>query len=387
MTKPDLRAPAPDDGDPEAPALLSPDVRPHAAAASRRPLTLRHYAWIIGAALVIIAMLHWLGAVLTPFLVGTILAYLGTPLVDRAKARRIPRTLATTAVVLLFGLVLAALFFVLIPLIQSEFMLASRRIPDLLALLSNTVVPWLDEHFGVKLSLDVAAIRDFLAENADTAQELSLRVLSGVKTGGLILLSLLINLALIPVVMFYVLRDWNMLWQRLDDLLPRPWRAKAKTIARDIDAVLAEFLRGQMLVMVVLACYYAIGLKIVGLDRAFSIGILTGLLVFIPYVGFGLGLILGVVAAALQWHGLAGFVAVLAVYGVGQLLENYVLVPWLIGDRIGLHPLAVIFALLAFGQLFGFAGILLALPISAAILVGLRHLRSAYVVSPIYNRD
>ncbi|HEY2816057.1 MAG TPA: AI-2E family transporter [Casimicrobiaceae bacterium] len=387
MTTPDLRSPAPGTGDPEAAALLSPDVRPHGAATPRRPLTLRHYVWIIGAALVIIAMLHWLGAVLTPFLVGTILAYLGTPIVQRAKARRVPRTLATTVVVLLFGLVLAALFFVLIPLIQSEFMLASRRVPDLLALLSNTVVPWLDEHFGIKLSLDVAAIREFLTENADTAQELSLRVLAGVKTGGLIVLSLLVNLALIPVVMFYVLRDWNMLWQRLDDLLPRAWRARAKAITRDIDAVLAEFLRGQMLVMVVLACYYAIGLKVAGLDRAFSIGILTGLLVFIPYVGFGMGLILGVVAAALQWHGLGGFVAVLAVYGVGQLLENYVLVPWLIGDRIGLHPLAVIFALLAFGQLFGFAGILLALPISAAILVGLRHLRSAYVVSPIYNRD
>jgi predicted PurR-regulated permease PerM len=387
MTTPDLRSPAPDDRDPEAAALLSPDVRPHGAATPRRPLTLRHYVWIIGAALVVIAMLHWLGPVLTPFLVGTILAYLGTPIVQRAKARRVSRTLATTAVVLLFGLILAALFFVLIPLIQSEFMLASRRVPDLLALLSNTVVPWLDEHFGVKLSLDVAAIREFLAENADTAQALSLRVLAGVKTGSLIVLSLLINLALIPVVMFYVLRDWNMLWQRLDDLLPRAWRTRAKAVTRDIDAVLAEFLRGQMLVMVVLACYYAIGLKIAGLDRAFSIGILTGLLVFIPYVGFGLGLILGVVAAALQWHGLGGFVAVLAVYGVGQLLENYVLVPWLIGDRIGLHPLAVIFALLAFGQLFGFAGILLALPISAAILVGLRHLRNAYVVSPIYNRD
>jgi len=386
MAQSDLRSAAPGDGDPEAAALLSPGVRAHAAT-PRRPLTLRHYVWIIGAALVIVAMLHWLGPVLTPFLVGTILAYLGTPIVARAKARRVSRTLATTAVVLMFGLILAALFFVLIPLIQSEFTLASRRVPDLLALLSNTVVPWFDERFGIKLSLDVAAIRDFLAENTDTAQELSFRVLSGVKTGGLILLSLLVNLALIPVVMFYVLRDWNMLWQRLDDLLPRSWRARAKAITRDIDAVLAEFLRGQMLVMLVLACYYAIALKIAGLDRALSIGILTGLLIFIPYVGFGLGLILGVVAAALQWHGLAGFVAVLAVYGVGQLLENYVLVPWLIGDRIGLHPLAVIFALLAFGQLFGFAGILLALPISAAILVGLRHLRSAYVVSPIYNRD
>ena len=386
MTNPDPRPPAPDESNADAAALLSADVKPHAAPA-RRPLSARHYLWIVGAALVVIAMLHWLGGVLTPFLVGTILAYLGTPLVQLARRRRVSRTLATTAVVLLFGLILAALFLVLIPLVQSEFTLAARRIPDLIALVSSSVVPWIDEHLGIKISLDLAAIREFLVQNADKAQELSLTLLAGVKAGGVILLSLVINLALIPVVMFYLLRDWNMLWQRLDDLLPRAWRAKARAIARDIDAVLAEYLRGQMMVMLVLACYYAIGLKIAGLDRAFSIGILTGLLVFIPYVGFGLGLVLGVVAAALQWHGLPGFVAVLAVYGVGQLLENYVLIPWLIGDRIGLHPLAVIFALLAFGALFGFAGILLALPISAALLVGLRHLRRAYEVSPIYNRD
>src|SRR5882724_11599489 len=149
MTKTDPPSPAPHEVDPDAPALLSPDVRPHAGAApSRMPLTLRHYVWIIGAALVVIAGLHWLGPVLTPFLVGTILAYLGTPIVDRAWARGVPRTLATTAVVLLFGLILAGLFFVLIPLVQAEFALAASRVPDLFALLSHTVVPWLDEHFG-----------------------------------------------------------------------------------------------------------------------------------------------------------------------------------------------------------------------------------------------
>src|SRR5947199_6703402 len=144
MTKPDPASPAPNEVDPDAPALLSPDVRPHAAATpSRKPLTLRHYVWIIGAAIVVVACLEWLGPVLTPFLVGTILAYLGTPIVDRAKARRVPRALATTAVVLLFGLILAGLFFVLVPLIQSEFLLASRRIPDSVALLSSTVGRWL----------------------------------------------------------------------------------------------------------------------------------------------------------------------------------------------------------------------------------------------------
>ena len=212
-------------------------------------------------------------------------------------------------------------------------------------------------------------------------------MLSGVKAGGLLLLSILVNLALIPVVMFYLLRDWPMLLARIDDLTPPRWRGKVRAIAHDIDLVLAEFLRGQGMVMVVLAAYYAVALSIAGLDRAVAIGILTGVLVFIPYVGYGLGLVLGVTAAALQFTGWPGFVAVLAVYGIGQLMENYVLVPWLIGDRIGLHPLAVIFALLAFGQLFGFAGVLLALPVSAALLVGLRHLRAAYVASPLYEAD
>ncbi len=352
-----------------------------------KPLAARQYVWIVAAAVVVIAALHWLGPVLTPFLVGAILAYLGTPLVDRAQERGVPRAWSTLVVVLLFGLVIVGVFFVLAPLVQSEVTLAAKRLPELLEQSMQRVTPWLQEHFDFTPSFDVAAIRDLVSQNAESAQEISLKLLSGVKAGGLIVLSILVNLALIPVVMFYLLRDWRMIIERIDDLTPGRWRAKVRTIARDIDAVLAEFLRGQGMVMVVLAAYYAIGLWIAGLDRAFSIGILTGLLVFIPYVGFGLGLVLGVVAAALQWHGWPGFVAVLAVYGVGQLLENYVLLPFLVGDRIGLHPLAVIFALLAFGQLFGFAGVLLALPVSAALLVGLRHLRAAYVSSPLYDRD
>jgi len=172
---------------------------------------------------------------------------------------------------------------------------------------------------------------------------------------------------------------------RIGQLIPRRALPKVQQLARESDEVLAAFIRGQLSVMAVLAIYYAVGLTLAGLQFALPIGILTGLLVFIPYVGFGLGLILGVLAALLQWNGWPGFAAVLAVYGIGQLLEGYVLIPWLVGDRIGLHPLVVIFALLAFGQLFGFAGVLLALPVSAAILVGLRHLRAEYHESPLYR--
>jgi predicted PurR-regulated permease PerM len=368
-----------------APAAIAAERAEGTALPRRPPLTVRNYLWLIGAAVVVLLALHWLGSVLTPFLIGAILAYLGTPLVDRAAARGVPRALATLVVVLAFGLVIAALRLVLVPLIQAEVTLALQRLPDLVRQFLTQVAPWIDEHFGVHVAFDLDTVRDFIAENAQAAQQLSLKVLSGVRAGSGILVAVLVNLALIPVVMFYLLRDWPKLFERLEDLVPRRWQPKTREVARQIDSVLAEFLRGQLLVMVVLAVYYAVALSVVGLDRAIAIGVLTGLLVFIPYIGFGLGLVLGIVAALLQWHGLGPFLAVLAVYGIGQLLENYVLVPYLVGDRIGLHPLAVIFALLAFGQLFGFAGVLLALPISAALLVGLRHVRAAYVDSPVYR--
>ena len=351
------------------------------------PIAPKQYLWIVGALLVLVFALLWLGPVLTPFLIGASFAYLGTPIVDRAEARGIGRTWSTLLVILFIGLLLAALFLVLIPLVQSEVVSISRRIPDLFARLTDRVAPILEEKFGITLALDFESIREFVTENAQEARNLSARLLSGVKAGGQIVLALLVNLALIPVVMFYLLRDWNMILDRIDDLLPRRWRPKVRTIGREVDDVLGEFLHGQLLVMVALAAYYAIALTAVRLDHALAIGILTGLLVFIPYVGFGLGFLLGMLAALLQFNGWPGFLAVLAVYGVGQLLENYVLVPFLVGDRIGLHPLAVIFALLAFGQLFGFAGVLMALPVSAALLVGLRHLRRAYVASPVYQDE
>jgi len=343
------------------------------------------YLWIAGAVLVIAAALHWLGSVLTPFLVAAILAYFGSPAVSWAQRRRIPRTLGTLLVMLVILAILLGLMFVLIPLVQSEFTQAIRRLPELIAQLNARVAPWLRDTLGIELQLDLATVKQLISENIESAETVSLKVLSSLKAGGTVVLGILINLALIPVVMFYLLRDWNRIVERVDDLLPRRWLPRVRKIANEIDKVLAEFLRGQLSVMGVLAVYYAVGLSLAGLQFALPIGILTGILVFIPYVGFGLGLILGMLAALLQWSGLPGFLAVAAVYGVGQLLENYVLVPWLVGDRIGLHPLAVIFALLAFGELFGFAGVLLALPVSAALLVGLRHLRAAYLATDLYR--
>jgi predicted PurR-regulated permease PerM len=283
------------------------------------------------------------------------------------------------------GLLLFGLLIILVPLLQAEFNILMQRLPVLAEQSLNHVTPWIAENFGVNVQLDLATFKQVIAEHAESAKALSLLMLAGATSWGLFMIGVLVNIALIPVVMFYLLRDWNVLIARIDELVPRRWAPLVRQLAHDIDNVLAEFLHGQMLVMISLAAYYAIALSLAGLQFALPIGILTGLLVFIPYVGFGLGFALGMLAALLQWNGWPGFFAILAVYGVGQLLENYVLIPFLVGKRIGLHPLAVIFALLAFAQLFGFAGVLLALPVSAALLVGLRHLRATYVESPMYR--
>jgi len=362
-----------------------PEMTPADVPLEPRRLRTVHYLWLVVTAVVVAALLHFLGSILTPFLVGAILAYFGSPFVTWAERHRVPRTLGTLLVILVILLLVLALLLVLVPLVQSEIGQLMRRLPELAANLYGRLAPWLRETFGIEVQMDLASVKELIADNLDSAQALTLKLLSGLKAGGTVVLGILINLALIPVVMFYLLRDWNRIVARVDGLLPSRWLPRVRSIAREIDRVIAEFLRGQLSVMGVLAVYYSVGLMVAGLQFAVPIGILTGLLVFIPYVGFGLGLILGVLAALLQWSGWPGFFAVLAVYGIGQLLENYVLVPLLVGDRIGLHPLAVIFALLAFGELFGFAGVLLALPVSAALLVGLRHLRATYVDSDLYR--
>ena len=188
-----------------------------------------------------------------------------------------------------------------------------------------------------------------------------------------------------PVVLFYLLRDWNGLLAQIEELLPRRWHPQLSGIAREIDAVLAEFLRGQISVMVLMSVLYVCGLWLAGLEFALPIGVITGMLVFVPYVGVLTGLVLATVVALMQFPSIGGIVPVWIVFAIGQTLEGMLVTPLLVGKRIGLHPVAVIFALLAFGQIFGFFGVLLALPASAALLVGLRHLGRRYRNSSLYK--
>jgi predicted PurR-regulated permease PerM len=342
------------------------------------------WGWL-AVALTLGGLLYLLSPILAPFLFAAILAYILDPLVERLTGRYMPRTLAVILVMVGVLALLVAFALVVLPLFAKELRLLTERLPAFIAWLNTRLVPLAQEYLGVAFQLDVESVRGLAAELITENQHLIGRLLGSLKIGGLALVAFLVNLLLVPVVLFYLLRDWHPLRERVDRLIPRHVHAKARTMLREVDAVLAEFLRGQLTVILTMSVYYVLALWLAGLEFALPIGLITGLLVFVPYVGALLGFVLGTVAALMQFDGLWSLAWVWLAFGVGQLLEGMAVTPLLVGERIGLHPVAVIFALLAFGQIFGFFGVLLALPASAALLVGLRHLRGAYLASSLYG--
>jgi predicted PurR-regulated permease PerM len=344
---------------------------------------------LIGLALLGLTVL--LGPVLTPFVAAAILAYALNPGVDWLASRRIgklhvPRMLAVIVMLLLLLVALLALILIVVPMLQKQIPLLQEKIPNFVIRLNDFISPRLQE-LGMEVRLDRAGIKEMLMQYFSTSgDEIWSVILSSVKVGGTAVLGWIATLMLIPIVLFYLLVDWHALLNRVKNAVPRRWVDRTVVMATEADSLLAQYLRGQLLVILILAIYYSGALAIAGFDVALPVGIITGLLVFIPYLGFGLGLILALIAAVLQFDGVYGLIAVALIYGVGQALESFFLTPYLVGERIGLHPLAVIFALLAFGQLFGFVGVLLALPASAVLSVAIKHLRINYLKSSFYNQ-
>lgn len=331
--------------------------------------------------------LAWhLSPILSPFLLATVMAYICNPLVGWMERRRVPRTLATLLTMLLLLTLIAGLLLVLVPLVQHEIQLFIERLPSTIDWIKLHGLPWLQTSFGVDISLDVDEVKTYLGEHIKSAGTLVSKLLPSLKSGGVALVGIVMNLLLVPVVFFYVLRDWNRIITKVEVLIPRAWHANTIRIAQDIDQVLSEFLRGQVSVMLLMSVYYSIALHVAGLDFALPIGLVTGLLVFIPYLGMAVGLSLAVLAGVMQFQEANELLPMLLAFGIGQALEGTIVTPLLVGERIGLHPVVVIFALLAFGQLFGFFGILLALPASAALLVGFRHMKNRYIQSEFYQR-
>ncbi len=339
----------------------------------------------IAVGLATLVLLYLLAPVLTPFALAAIVAYLMVPGVDWLARHRLPRSVAVLIMIILAGLALLAMLLILVPVLQREIKALQSQIPGLVTWLNSTVAPKFNEWAGTSIRFDAQTLRELLSEHAAGQRDLIAGLIERARAGGAALIGVLGTLLLVPVVLFYALADWHDFANRFETLLPRRWHRLIVGMLAEIDALLAQFLRGQLSVMAALAVYYSAALALAGVQSALPIGILTGLLAFIPYVGFATGLALALLVAMLQFGGLYGLIAVTIIYGLGQLIESFVLTPRLVGERIGLHPLAVIFALLAFGQLFGFFGVLLALPASAVVLVAARRLKAAYLDSDFYK--
>ncbi len=342
-------------------------------------------AWITLAVLCTLAFFYLLAPILMPFALAAVLAYLLLPGANWLVRHRVPRTLACLVMVVLSVAVALGLLLILFPVLEREAVALDERLPGLIAVLNEQVAPALQHYLGLHVRFDPAVLRSLAMQHVGQ-QDFVTNLLARFSSGGIAVIGVIGTVVLVPVVLFYLLLDIGPFAERLDSAIPRRWHAQTMAFLADIDAVLSQFLRGQLTVMLVLAVYYSAALAIAGFDSALPIGLLTGLLIFIPYVGFALGLVLASLVALLQFATWEAALTILGIYGVGYLVESFLLTPRLVGERIGLHPLAVIFALLAFGHIFGFLGVLVALPTSAVLLVALRRVRERYMASTFYNR-
>lgn len=331
-------------------------------------------------------LLYLLAPILMPFIVGALFAYLGDPLVDRLEKTRLSRTLS---VVIVFGtMIMSGLILLLFILPQLERQITGLvvRLPQFISWIQENMLPRLIVILGLEPgSLDLAVVKDAFANNIKDISGIMGRLLVKLTQSGQSLIVWFAYLTLIPVVTFYLLRDWNILVGKVNDLIPRPYEKLASKLSKQCDEVLAEFLRGQLLVMLAQAVLYSVGLWIVGLEFSLLIGMLAGLVSFVPYLGFIVGIGVAGIAGFMQFHDIIHLVYILIVFGFGQVIEGMILSPLLVGDRIGLHPVAVIFAVMAGGQLFGIVGVLVALPVAAVIVVLLRHVHERYLESNLYT--
>lgn len=335
--------------------------------------------WLIGA----------LGPILTPFVLAALLGWLGDPLVDRIERTGRSRGIAVSLVFLLMVLLLVLVLLILVPLIERQVVTLIDSLPVYREWLMGTAIPWMERRFGIEISewMDPDRLIEWVRGHWQQAGGVATTFMSYVSRSGFALIALIVNLVLVPILTFYFLRDWDVLVARVSQLIPRDHYATVTRLARESDESLAAFLRGQFLVMLAQGAFYAIGLQLIGLRLGILVGLIAGLISFVPYLGATVGLIMMLLAAVVQAQGFDWQLLILGtiVFTAGQLFESYVLTPRLVGDRIGLHPVAVIFAVMAGGQLFGFVGMLIALPVAAVANVLLRFAHERYRASRLYT--
>jgi len=332
------------------------------------------------------ALFYSLAPVLTPFAVAAMFAYLFDPLTTRLVRLGVGRNLAVCLVFFVLVFALIAILILLVPYLSRQVATFISQLPTWFAWVQNTAVPWLNQRFDLAVEMpDTQSLVAVLQEHWKEASGFATVLVAGVSKSGLAIIGWITRLVVIPVAFFYLLRDWHVLVARIHELLPRSIEPVVTRLAREADETLGAFVRGQLLVMIALGAIYAIGLSLVGINVGPLIGLIAGLISFVPYLGSITGILMGLIAAIVQYGDWSHIALVIGVFVVGQLLEGYVLVPRLVGERIGLHPLAVIFAVLAGGELFGFLGVLLALPAASVILVVLRYVHERYRASALYH--
>ena len=348
----------------------------------------RRWRWL--ALLALAGTLIWLlSPILTPFVLSALLAWLGNPLVLRLERAGRSRNTAVIIVFVLMSLILTLTLILLVPLLEEQIRELILWLPRLAEWTTGTVIPWLEGRFNISLKqyVDPMAIVNLIKGHWAQAGGIAATVLGGISKSGLAILGWVATISLIPVVTFYFLRDWQTMLRHLQALIPRPIEPTFMKLARESDAVLGSFMRGQLSVMLVLGAVYALGLWLVGVEFGFLIGFIAGLVSFVPYLGAFVGITAALIAALVQGMDPMHLGLVLAVFMIGQTLESFFLTPWLVGDSIGLHPVAVIFSIMAGGQLFGFLGVLLALPVTAVVMVLLRYAHEQYRASNLYGAE
>ncbi|HMB56856.1 MAG TPA: AI-2E family transporter [Arenimonas sp.] len=348
----------------------------------------RRGQWLLITAAV--GVLLWLLApILTPFVLSALLAWLGDPLVVRLERAGRTRTVAVLLVFVLMVLVITLALVILVPLLEDQVGQFIVWLPRLADWITVTAIPWVEHRGGFKLAtyIDPTQLIALLKGHWQQAGGIAATVIGGLSKSGLAIIEFFANIALIPVVTFYFLRDWRSMLTQIRELLPRPLEPVVVRLAAESDEVLGGFLRGQLSVMLSLGTIYATGLWLVGLDLGLLIGFVAGLVSFVPYLGAIVGVSAAVIATLVQHGDVTHLALVLMVFAIGQTMEGFVLVPWMVGDKIGLHPVAVIFAIMTGGQLFGFLGVLLALPVAAVAMVGLRYAHDRYTHSHLYGGE
>lgn len=343
--------------------------------------------WLIGFVLFMVA-LYLLSEILLPFVAGMILAYLLDPLADWMERHRFPRWVAAGLITLLAAAAVITAFLLLVPLLQAQLVDLAQKLPGYLDMLRDRAVALLAAVQAELSPEEIAALKERIGGIAGPNALAWIGGLLGkLWGGGVALLNLLSLLVITPIVMFYLLRDWDEIVKAVDGWLPRPNAPVIREQVREIDAVLSAFLRGQFSVCLMLGAFYAIGLTVIGLDFGLIIGFMTGLISFVPYFGMLIGFAAGLGVAVAQFGSWEPVAMVAGVFVVGQFLEGNFITPKLVGDKVGLHPVWIIFALLAAGVLFGFTGILLAVPLAAVIGVLSRFALQRYRASKAFLGD